>query len=189
MPWTDRYDDFGQAAIRQKAADFLAWRALQRQEAQTNEETMTDTTIPAGYTSRNRLLTFNGRNQTISAWAKELGIPASTISKRLRLGWSDEEALKGKATVSNAPRMLTHAGRTQTIAEWAKEVGLAPSALKARLRRGVSVAEALTTPAKPAPARRPKPKPVAAAPSPEPKPSLFAKVKQTLRGWFKTFRK
>lgn len=40
------------------------------------------------------LLTYNGKTQSISQWAKETGIKRETISYRInRMGWSEEKAL------------------------------------------------------------------------------------------------
>lgn len=45
-------------------------------------------------TRRNRLLTFQGRTQTLSQWAKETGISYFTLRSRiLQSGWTIEEAL------------------------------------------------------------------------------------------------
>lgn len=40
-----------------------------------------------------RQLTFEGRTQTITDWANELGISRKMIAKRLERGWDDESAL------------------------------------------------------------------------------------------------
>lgn len=46
--------------------------------------------------SRNRLITYNGKTQTMSQWADELGIKYDTLESRLnRLKWSIERAMKG----------------------------------------------------------------------------------------------
>ena len=47
-------------------------------------------------TSANKVLTFNGKTQHITDWSNELGIPLSTISVRLKRGWSTEKALSQK---------------------------------------------------------------------------------------------
>lgn len=45
-------------------------------------------------TRRNHLITFNGRTQTLTAWAREIGIPYATLAERLRrYGWTVEQAL------------------------------------------------------------------------------------------------
>lgn len=41
-------------------------------------------------TRSNRLLSFNGKTQCLTSWAKELGIKAGTMRSRLRYGWSIE---------------------------------------------------------------------------------------------------
>jgi hypothetical protein len=41
----------------------------------------------------NRRLTSNGRTQTLSEWATELGLNRNSLWGRIRLGWSDERAL------------------------------------------------------------------------------------------------
>lgn len=41
----------------------------------------------------NRILTLNGRQQTMAQWSREMNIPQSRIFARLKLGWSDERAL------------------------------------------------------------------------------------------------
>lgn len=43
--------------------------------------------------SSNVLLTFNGRTQTAVEWGEETGITGQQITKRLRRGWTLEEAL------------------------------------------------------------------------------------------------
>jgi len=47
-------------------------------------------------TRKARLLTLGGRTQHLHDWAKELSIPPDRIYARLRLGWSDEDALTQK---------------------------------------------------------------------------------------------
>lgn len=48
----------------------------------------------ANNTRRNRSLTHQGEIRTLTQWAEKLGINARTVSTRLRLGWSTEEALR-----------------------------------------------------------------------------------------------
>jgi hypothetical protein len=40
-----------------------------------------------------RLVSFDGREQCAAAWAREMGLDASTVRFRLRSGWSVERAL------------------------------------------------------------------------------------------------
>lgn len=45
--------------------------------------------------STNKLLLHKGKTQSLAAWAEELGINRSTLSTRLRRGWSVARALNG----------------------------------------------------------------------------------------------
>jgi len=42
----------------------------------------------------NRMITFDGRTQSLSEWAREIGIKPGTLRNRIESGWSLEEALK-----------------------------------------------------------------------------------------------
>lgn len=44
-------------------------------------------------TTTNRFLTYNGETHTLSDWARIVGISASTLSRRLKRGWTMEQAL------------------------------------------------------------------------------------------------
>lgn len=44
-------------------------------------------------TRRNIMMTFQGRTQTMTQWANEIGVKPNTLLKRLRSGWSHEKAL------------------------------------------------------------------------------------------------
>jgi hypothetical protein len=48
---------------------------------------------PAGLPLRARKLAYNGRRQSVPAWARELKIAKNTIYKRLKLGWPIHLAL------------------------------------------------------------------------------------------------
>lgn len=59
--------------------------------------------IQANNKRNNRILTYNGRTQTLSKWAEETGLYHSTISRRIDIyGWSISDALskpaKGRKT-------------------------------------------------------------------------------------------
>ena len=44
-------------------------------------------------TSRNRVLTWSGKSQTVAEWAEELGLNRTTLNVRLHRGWSVARAL------------------------------------------------------------------------------------------------
>ena len=49
--------------------------------------------VQANNKGNNRRLTYQGRTQTLSQWAKELGVDRARIGARLKLGWTEERAL------------------------------------------------------------------------------------------------
>jgi hypothetical protein len=106
-----------------------------------------------------RLITFNGRTLTLSAWAREIGIAMPTLSRRLNAGWTIEATLtcpvissnpvkpKEAGPVGGKPRVfLTYNGKTQALFEWADETGIGISTLWFRVRSGWSDKDVLTTP-------------------------------------------
>lgn len=46
-----------------------------------------------------KLISYNGKTQTIGQWTKELGLGKETIRERLKRGWSDIEAITGKKVI------------------------------------------------------------------------------------------
>lgn len=47
--------------------------------------------------ANNRMITYKGETKSLAQWCADLGIPYFTVHKRLRLGWSDEQALSKEA--------------------------------------------------------------------------------------------
>jgi hypothetical protein len=52
----------------------------------------------ANNSRHNRLLTYDNRTQTISKWARELGVTPPAIQNRLKRGWGIERALSTRST-------------------------------------------------------------------------------------------
>lgn len=106
----------------------------------------------------NHVIEWQGKSQSLSQWAVELGFKNSGIlSKRLNRGWTIEQAMTfpervnvnvpGGVKTRFQPKMLTHNGKTMSIKEWAAELGFANgSALGKRLQSGLPLSAALTPP-------------------------------------------
>lgn len=99
------------------------------------------------------LITYSGKTQSITLWAKELGIKRSTIFGRLESGWSEHDAIL--APLRLPPKTITFNGKTKTLREWGKEAGISHQALAARLRLGWTIETALTDPVSPLSRKRP----------------------------------
>lgn len=89
-----------------------------------------------------KLVTFQGRTQTIDEWAAEVDIAPATLKERLRWRWPLERALRGRerarsTRTNNGPagRVIEAHGRALTIREWAAELGVHRKALDSRLSR------------------------------------------------------
>jgi hypothetical protein len=106
-----------------------------------------------------RPITHNGRTQSISAWAREVGIAMPTLHRRLNAGWSIEATLTCPVVSSNPVKpkavgligakpkvFLTHNGKTQALFEWANETGIGAGTLWFRVRSGWSDKDVLTAP-------------------------------------------
>lgn len=93
-------------------------------------------------------ITYCDRTQTLSAWARELGISPQTIYNRHNAGWSVERMLEQRPSneVRVDNRVIEFQGKKQTLAQWTKEIGICRNGLKERFRRGWSIERALTTP-------------------------------------------
>jgi hypothetical protein len=69
-------------------------------------------------TCRNRFLAWQGRTQTIKAWAQELDLDSRRISQRLKRGWSVEQALTTPTPLSFEDARADYCGRARAL--WAQ---------------------------------------------------------------------
>lgn len=77
---------------------------------------------------------FNGKKLSIGGWAKELGIPVSTLRARLRNGWTIEQTL-GNASAGKSEKLIEFNGKKQNLSAWAKELNVPRATLDARINR------------------------------------------------------
>ncbi len=86
-----------------------------------------------------RVITFNNKTQTISKWAKELGISYHTLWFRLQCSdWSLEDALTTAknchcSSVINR-RLISYKGRSQCLLEWSRELKISYGTLHRRIQ-------------------------------------------------------
>jgi hypothetical protein len=57
-----------------------------------------------------RMLTMNGKAQSVSMWAREFGVNPQRIIARLHLGWSDEDAITKPPRITSLTRTEAHSG-------------------------------------------------------------------------------
>lgn len=82
-----------------------------------------------------RILTHQGRSQSVADWSDETGIAHSTILARLNRGWSVEDSLTRPLRKAMT---LTYNGRTQRLDEWQRELGVGQDYLAAKMRQGIT---------------------------------------------------
>ena len=91
-----------------------------------------------------RAITYNGRTQSATAWAREAGITYPVLRRRLQR-WPLERALTTPA-LSTTRRAITYNGQTRSATAWARDIGVTYRTLSWRLRHW-PLGRALTTPA------------------------------------------
>lgn len=78
-------------------------------------------------------LTIGGVTKTLSQWARETGIPKTTISQRIKRGWPADRILR---KTSAREKMVTIGGVTKSITQWSSESGVSFWALAHRVENG-----------------------------------------------------
>ena len=92
--------------------------------------------------SDNRLVEFQGRKQTVSAWAREVGIDKDVLRRRLNAGWDAEKTLTDSvarrkappATESDVPKVLEAYGRLRNCRKVANALFLSRSSVSSLIR-------------------------------------------------------
>lgn len=114
-PQSKRYKDYGERGIHVCdlwANDFVAFHEWAISNGYSDDLTIDRINVNGDYTPENCrwitlaeqninkrnnvFLTYNGITQTLSWWANELNVYKSTIGRRHKKGWSDEECLFGR---------------------------------------------------------------------------------------------
>ena len=93
--------------------------------------------------SNNRFITIGCVTLNIMQWSKEMSFGNHVIRDRLKLGWSEYDAVM---TPLETVRLITFRGETRTIVEWERKMGYNEKVIKGRLRMGWSEEKAILTP-------------------------------------------
>lgn len=149
--WDKSYEAFKEWALNNGYRDDLTIDRIDNSGNYCPENCRwADLYTQANNKSNNHLITYNGKTQNMTQWAKETGVRRELIKDRLKSGWSVEDALtkrKCELWERKDNRLLTYDGKTMTVSQWAKEIGVNRSTLSHRINeRGWTVERALTTP-------------------------------------------
>ena len=95
--------------------------------------------------ARNRkntpMLTIHGETRSVAEWAETAKVSYTAFRKRLKLGWTPEEAVKGERDNKPKHRIRKDTPRyeingvTKTLHEWAALAGVSSSAFRARIEK------------------------------------------------------
>lgn len=99
--------------------------------------------VQCNHFSRNRMISYKGKTQSLSMWCDELKLSYSMIKQRLNKGMSVKDAFeKPKVT----PKTLVFNGITLTVKEWSIETNIPERIIHERIRHNWPVGKILTTP-------------------------------------------
>lgn len=98
----------------------------------------------------NRLLTVDGKTQSISMWASEVGVSRATLFSRLHLGWPLDVSLLQplKPRGVKGTLFLTINGISKSVSAWAMESGVSYPTLRGRFYMGWPQDESILKPSK-----------------------------------------
>jgi hypothetical protein len=85
--------------------------------------------------SNNVWLTYKGRTLILSDWAREIGMPKLTLNKRIKSGYSVQEAFEMGRNEGKC-KMISFKGERLSMSNWAKRLGLTVCCLSGRLNNG-----------------------------------------------------
>ena len=102
-------------------------------------------------TSRNRLLTYNGKTKTMSEWSDELNIPYARLNSRINnskmtLDEAFRQEIMNNATRGKEIKPKTVAfGERKYLYQWAADNNMNPTTITNRVKRGMSIEDAIST--------------------------------------------
>lgn len=90
----------------------------------------------------NHRIMYNGESLTIKEWSDKLGIPVTTIAKRITSGFTLDEVLSPNKLDNRvedyASRQIMYRRKTKTVKEWVDEFDLNYNTVKSRIQRGIT---------------------------------------------------
>ena len=89
-------------------------------------------------------ITAFGKEQTITEWAYEYGIPYQTLYRRITYeGMPMEEALTVKRQRVCVPHLVCIDGCTLSVTAWARKMGISRKTIYDRIEQGMSYEDAI----------------------------------------------
>ena len=110
-----------------------------------------DYNIQNNNTSRNRMMTYNGKTQTMSQWAIELDMPYQRLNSRINNGKMSVEEAFYPEKMNNRTRKKEITPKREAfnqkkyLYQWGKEFDLSPDTITRRLNANMSIEDAIST--------------------------------------------
>lgn len=143
--WRHNYEAFHNWSLENGYNDTLTIDRINNAEGYTpNNCRWVTFKEQANNTSKNHLLTFKGKTQTLTQWAEELNLTTSAIIARLNRGWTIENTLTTPLVQNEV--YITIDNETHTLGEWKRIKGYGYGTISTRIRRGWNKIEAVITP-------------------------------------------
>lgn len=98
-----------------------------------------------------RIISFNGVEKQLAAWAEEYNLTTNRLYKRLKEGWTMEQALSKpvrRLTKGDQFRIIEFNGQKKTLKEWSVYCGIDIRTMRQRVNRGWTPERMMTTPIK-----------------------------------------
>lgn len=90
------------------------------------------------------LIFFNGVTDSVSGWARRLGMNQMTLYTRLKCGWTIKDAIM--KPLNTYGKRYTFKGITDTLGGWSKRTGICLATLRERIYMDWPIEAALTVP-------------------------------------------
>lgn len=102
--------------------------------------------VPVRPAAASVVVTAFGRTLTPGEWERENGVPATLIGKRIKLGWTPEDAVSRPVRSKRTARTVTVGGETLAIHEWSERTGIPTAVISSRLSIGWTPERAVSEP-------------------------------------------
>lgn len=99
--------------------------------------------VQCNHFSRNRMITYKDKTQSLTMWCEELSLPYSMIKRRLYKGESIENAFERPKVT---PKKILFNGIALTVREWSIKTKIPERVIHERIRHNWPIERVLTTP-------------------------------------------
>lgn len=137
--WLNDFDSFALWALNNGVAYDLSLDRIDNDKGYSPDNCRwTTRTQQNNNSSQNKIIRYNGKEQTLAEWAREYNINYEKLWHRVNAGWPIKDALTKPLNYGPTKNSLimTYKGKQQSLADWARETGLPYYLVLERYKRG-----------------------------------------------------